>query len=167
MSGGNDGGATDVGRIVLHKTTAARAFAVNVDAGIVDGSGLVGAHFVDGLVNMRVVSVETLHDLVDLEDLQHANTFVTYVQHSAVVEQLKNNCRTDDGVMNRHKRHRRQQLLKIPNRMTELLSRVTANLNCYNNAQRQRRHRQQQQQQQQAQSDNVPSHGPQQQQHQN
>lgn len=126
-------GASDAGRIMLHATT----FGVNVG----DGSG-VGSNFVDGLVNMRVVSVEALHDLVDLEDLQHANTFVTYVQHSTVVEQLNtqsSSCASNDACT---KRQRRQQLLKIPNRMTELLSRVTANLNCYNNMQRHRRHRQ-------------------------
>lgn len=133
---------------MLHAAT----FDVNLGASIAPGSVGVGsnaaAHFVDGLVNMRVVSVEALQDLVDLEDLQHANTFVTYVQHSTVVEQLN----SDAGSCVRNgvsmKRPRRQQLLKIPNRMTELLSRVTANLNCYNNVQRQRRHRQRQQQQQ-------------------
>lgn len=148
--------ANDAGRIMLHSAT----FGVNVGAGIADGNGMGSnptSHFVDGLVNMRVVSVEALHDLVDLvdlEDLQHANTFVTYVQHSTVVEQLNsdtNNC-VRNGVCT--KRQRRQQLLKIPNRMTELLSRVTANLNCYNNMQRHRRHQGRQQQQQ---TESMPS----------
>lgn len=143
---------------MLHATTAG-AFGLNFESGV-DGNGSgtssnVTAHVVDGLLNMRVVSVETLHDLAELEDLQHASSFVTYVQHSAVVEQLNRSC-VGNEVCN--KPQRRQQLFKIPNRMTELLSRVTANLNCYNNAQRHRRQRQKQRQEEEVPSPEHPEH---------
>lgn len=84
------------------------------------------------LARSSALSEDELSDLEELSDLHQASAVLTYVQHSTLYGNRNRNQKSDNNsIVNSTHKALREHLANLPQRMFNMLTRMSNNLNCY------------------------------------